>query len=142
MGVTAIKRIHNDSPSWVTVNVWDGGARPEVQLAPGGNRRVSLKVDIWIPWANDENEFDEHSISVRLTAWRPEAPRPSSPFKDYGSWTYAIWQGRQNGVDDRVRYTKTFNPTSDFGLQMPSTLIPAIRFLASPHLMAIEHSKY
>lgn len=80
MGVTAIKRIDNES-RW---EIWVNNSESQ-----GDNRRLPpgtfADSDMWIPWCTRQGEFDAHHITV--TGGR--------------TW-YAIWQSWKHD-GDRVR---------------------------------------
>jgi hypothetical protein len=92
MGVTAIRRIRNESRSRFEIQTLESG-RPITIY-----QTASSPVDIWIPWATTEDQWDGHRIMA--AAYR----RYTDGTRVY--WRrYAIWQGIQDDRVDRVRCT-------------------------------------
>jgi hypothetical protein len=95
MGVTAIKRIRNESQCRFGISStegWEAGAY--TYFGP----RSSRSVDIWIPWATTEDEWENHRL--RALAYGKRADGTTVLLR-----SYAIWQGVQVDRVDRVRCT-------------------------------------
>lgn len=78
MGVTAIKRIINESSSdSVVINLENGN---RVAIGPGG----SMPCDIWIPWCASVEDF-QHNHFIRIEGANLQ--------------THRIWQARHSDGD-------------------------------------------
>src|SRR4051812_593043 len=100
MGVTAIKRIRNESKCRFGIMSTEGrNAFSWTYISPPSSRSISsLSVDIWIPWATTEEEWENHRLWA--LAYGKRADGTSARVR-----SYAIWQGVQVDRLDRVRCT-------------------------------------
>lgn len=97
MGVTAIKLVENRTSGPITIR------NVENPKAPGSGKSVppggSLKVDLWIPWATNANEFAKKHILIEAPGnnlWIWQAAHRDGDF--VRSTTDGQWRDRGNTI--------------------------------------------
>jgi hypothetical protein len=89
MGITAIKKIVNQSTDVVTV---DDHENPDVSVS--ANPRTTTDCNMWIPWCTSPGDFDgNHYIKVSGTD-------PSTAVTPKWIWQHYVWRD-----GDFVRYS-------------------------------------